>query len=703
MPPRSHGSPLAGLLPRPPKLSDSERQALQAGTVWADGEIFSGRPDFRALAATPYPDLTARERQFLSGPVREVCERIDDWEIRRRQEIPEEIWALLREHGFFGLLIPEAWGGLGFSPLAASTVFATLATRSLAVSAVVLIPNSVGPGELLLSHGTDEQRRRLLPRLARGEEIPCFALTEPQAGSDAASLTSRARVVPHPDDPDGPPYLSLDFDKRYITLAPVATLLGLAVRLEDPDHLLGKDPEPGITVVLVPADAPGVEVGRRHDPLGLAFPNGPVSGRGVMVPADEAILGGIGPEGGAGRGWGMLMEALAAGRSVSLPAQSVGGLQGIARVTGAYAAVRHQFGRPIAEFEGIAEPLARIAGAAYLGEAVRVATCGALAAGHRPAVVGALVKLRTTELLRARAGDAMDVVAGAGICQGPRNLVARAWLGAPVGITVEGANILTRTLIVFGQGVVRAHPHVRRAMDAAEAGRPLALAGAVGRHLLSTVGHALAVATLGRSRRTRSDVRGPARRWVRPLGRASAVFALLTDLALLSLGSKLKRHEALSGRFADALSWIYCGWCTVRRFEAEGRRPEDRPLLDWCLATCLTEVQTAFEGIAANFSGSLAWPVRLVLRRWLRLFPVGRPPSDRLGRKVARILTRPGTQRDRLTGAVFVSDDPDDPAALLERAFLAVGSGSPDADDLRRRVIQVDVFDRLPLPDLDQP
>ncbi|MFP3939375.1 MAG: acyl-CoA dehydrogenase, partial [Thermoanaerobaculia bacterium] len=451
-----------GLVPR---MSATERQALEAGDVWVDGWFFSGRPDLRALAALPYGphgELTAEEQAFLDGPVEEVCRMVDDWELHHARELPEAVWSVLRRHGFFGLTIPREHGGLGFSALAASSVFGKLSSRSAGLAAVVLIPNSVGPGELLLAYGTEEQKNRLLPQLARGDEIPCFALTEPEAGSDAASLTSRGVVF---RGPDGAPRLRLDWDKRYITLAPVATLLGLAVRLEDPGELLGAGPEPGITVVLVSTDLPGVETGRYHDALGVPMPNGPTRGRGVEVPAD-AILGG---PAGAGRGWRMLMEALAAGRAISLPAQSVAGAKLLARGVGAYAAVRRQFGRPVGRFEGVQEPLARIAGFTYALEAARVLTCSAVDGGVRPAVISGTIKYRSTELFRELAADGMDVAGGAGICLGPRNLAARGWIGAPIGITVEGANILTRTLIVFGQGVLRSHPWALPILRSAEA------------------------------------------------------------------------------------------------------------------------------------------------------------------------------------------------------------------------------------------
>src|SRR3954449_2180952 len=643
-----------------PRMSETEREALEAGTVWVDGELFSGRPDFRRMLAEPYPELTARERAFLDGPVEEVCRMVDPWELNRRRDLPAEVWAFLKRERFFGLNIPEEFGGLAFSALGCSSVFGKLASRSLALSAVVLIPNSVGPAELLLAYGTEEQRRFYLPRLARGEEIPCFALTEPEAGSDAASLTSEGTVF---RARDGRLSLRLNWRKRYITLGPVATLLGLAVRLRDPETLLGKGEDLGITCVLVPTATPGVEIGRRHDPLGIPFPNGPTEGHDVVVPLD-AVIGGAA---GAGRGWKMLMEALSAGRSISLPAQSVGGAKWVARVTGAYAAVRRQFGSPIGRFEGIEEPLARIAGFTYLMEAARVYTCGAVDAGHKPAVISAVMKLQQTELLRRLVLDGMDVLGGAGLCRGPRNLLADGYTAAAIGITVEGANILTRSLILFGQGVIRCHPYAQKEIRALAEGDTKAFRRALLGHAGFLLGNLSRSFLLGltRGRLARSPVSGPTAGYYRRLAWASARFAALADLAMLSLGGKLKLREKLSGRFADALSWMILGVCALRRFEAEGRRQEDLPLVRWALDESLARVQEAFEGIYRNFEGPLAFWMRGPAALFARLNRLGAPPSDREGSRLAAILQTPGEQRDRLTAGLFLPG-----AERLERAFL---------------------------------
>jgi acyl-CoA dehydrogenase len=669
-----------GLVPR---ISATERQALEAGTVWVDGELFSGRPDFRRLLAEPYPELTERAQAFLDGPVEEVCAMVDEWEMSKTRELPPEVWRYLKEKRFFGLAIPEEYGGHGFSALALSTIFGKLASRSLSLSAVVLIPNSVGPGELLLEHGTPEQRDHYLPRLARGDEIPCFALTEPEAGSDATSIRSEGVLF---RDRDGRLALRLTWQKRYITLAPVATLLGLAFRLRDPEGLLGRGDDLGITVALVPTHLPGVRIGERHDPLGIPFPNGPTEGKDVVVPAD-AILGGLDQ---AGKGWKMLMEALSAGRAISLPAQSVGGAKLVARVAGAYSAVRRQFGLDIGRFEGIEEPLARIAGLTYLMEAARVWTCGAVDSGHRPSVLSAISKYNQTELLRSLVQDGMDILGGAAICRGPRNLLANGHLGAPIGITVEGANILTRTLIIFGQGALRGHPYALCEVHALEAGDGKALRRTLFKHANFFLGNVIRAALLGatRGRLARSPVWGPTSgsisKYWRRIAWASARFAVLTDLAMLSLGSRLKMRQKLTGRLADVLSWLYLALCTLRRFEAEGCQEEDLPLVRWSVEHALARIQTAFEGIYRNFEGPAAPLLRSFGAWWCRINPVGQPPSDKLGAQVAATVRRPGEQRDRLTAGLFIPSDPQQALGRLERAFVLVIEAAPILERIAR-------------------
>jgi acyl-CoA dehydrogenase len=663
-----------------PQMSATEVEALAAGTVWIDGELFSGQPDLARIAREPWPRLTAEEQAFLDGPVEEVCRMVDDWEVERTRQVPPDVLAFLRAQGFFGLTVPKEYGGRAFSALACSEVFGKLTTRSPGLSAYVVIPNSVGPAELLAHYGTPEQKNHYLPILASGEEVPCFALTEPEAGSDAASLQAHGLVV---RGPDGRPFLRLDWKKRYITLAPVSTLIGLAARLSDPENLLGKGEDVGITCVLVPSSAPGVTIGRRHDPMGTPFPNGPTEGRDVLVSADQ-IIGG---PAWAGRGWQMLMEALSGGRAISLPAQSAAGAKTAARFVGAYAAVRQQFGLSIAKFEGIEEPLARIAGLTYLMDAVRVFTCGAIDGGKRPSVISAVVKYHETELLRKIMTDGMDVMGGAGICLGPRNRIARGYIGAPIGITVEGANILTRTLIIYGQGAIRCHPYAQREIQALQAGDGRALLRALAGHAVFALGN-LARATvlsLTRGRLADAPVSGPTARYYRKLAWASASFAWLSDLAMITLGARLKRKGKLTGRFADALSWMYMALATLRRYEAEGRRDEDLPLVQWATEHSLAQVQAAFDGIFANFEAPvvgalLRGPVAL----WSRLNRVGSPPSDRLGAQVARLLTRPGAARERLTAGIFLPADPSEPMARLERAFRLAVEATPVLEKIRQ-------------------
>ncbi len=665
-----------------PEMSATEREALEAGSVWIDGDLFSGRPDFRKLLAEPYPSLSEAEQAFLDGPVEAVCDLTDPEATRRRKALAPEVWAYLKEQRFFGLALPESYGGHGFSSLALSTIFGKLLSRSPVLSTVVLIPNSVGPGELLLEVGTEEQRDYYLPRLARGDEIPCFALTEPQAGSDAAALTSRGKLF---RAAGGELMIRLDWDKRYITLAPVATLLGLAFRLYDPVNLLGRGEDVGITCALVDTSLPGVEVGRRHDPLGSPFPNGPTRGRGVVIPA-SCIIGDVEH---AGRGWRMLMEALSGGRAISLPAQAIAAAKHVARVTGAYSVVRRQFGLGIGRFEGVEEPLARIAGLTYLLEAARVFTCGAIDAGHRPSVVSALMKYNATELSRRLATDGMDVLGGAGICCGPRNLLADAYTAAPIGVTVEGANILTRTLIVFGQGALRCHPHARDLLETIRRGD----AGALGRTLFKQILHvarnALAGLVLGASggRLARSPVAGETARYYRRLRWAAARFALWSDLAMLAYGSRLKLRGKLTGRFADALSWLYLGFAALRRFEAEGRREEDLPLLHWAAQYSLSRVQESLEGVLANFDSTvLGILARGPARWWARLRPLGQPPTDALGSKVAAVLRRPGAQRERLTCHLHTPPEEDAAHNVLERAFELTVETAPLEHKLRSAV-----------------
>jgi acyl-CoA dehydrogenase len=632
-----------------PRLGDTERIALEAGTVWWDGDLFSGRPDWGKLLHFEVAALSPAEQAFLAGPVERLCEMLDDWDVQQRGDLPPEVWRFLAEQRFFGMIIPEAHGGLGFSAAAHSAVVTKIASRSITAAVTVMVPNSLGPAELLLHYGTEEQKRRHLPRLARGEEIPCFALTGPEAGSDAAA-TQSVGVVAHGRF-EGREVLGmrLTWRKRYITLGPVATLIGLAFRLRDPDHLLGDEEDLGITCALIPAGLPGIEIGARHDPLGVPFQNGPNQGRDVFVPLDF-IIGGRER---AGQGWRMLMESLAAGRSISLPALSVGGAELAARVVSAYGMVREQFDTPIGRFEGVEEPLARIGGLTYLMDAARVLIAGAVDAGEKPAVLSAVAKAYLTEGLRAVVRDAMDVRAGAAICRGPRNILARAHMAVPIGITVEGSNILTRSMIIYGQGAIRCHPFALEEIEAVAAGDLARFDRAFFGHVNFVFANAARAFVLGLSggRSERPPVAGAAAPWFGRLTRMSAAFALVSDACMATLGGQLKRREKITGRLADVLAWLYLASATLKRFCDAGQPGRERPFLEWACAHALHQCQEALGGVLDNLPNRpAAWALRPLV------FPLGRrlrPPGDRLGSAVARALLDDPEARDVVTRDIY--------------------------------------------------
>jgi acyl-CoA dehydrogenase len=682
-----------------PAISDTEREAIAAGTVWLDGELFSGKPDLARLVTAGYPDLNDEERAFLDGPVETVCQMTDDWRVHQDRDLPAGVWDYLKRERFFGMVIGKQFGGLGLSPTANSAVVTKLTSRSMPLAITVMVPNSLGPAELLSHYGTEAQKQRWLPALACGDEIPCFALTEPGAGSDAGAIRSSGVVFRRED---GTLMLRLSWDKRYITLAAVASVLGLAFQLHDPDNLLGKGPQPGITCALVPTSTKGVVLGRRHDPMGVPFYNCPTSGNDVVVPLEEAIIGGAA---GAGRGWQMLMECLAAGRGISLPATAVGGAQLVARAVGAYAAVRQQFGLAIGRFEGIEEPLARIAGANYLMEASRRYVCGALDAGQKPAVVTAIAKYNTTEIWRSVINDGMDVLGGAAISRGPRNLLANSYAGTPICITVEGANILTRTLMIFGQGAIRCHPYAFREIDAIARNDQHAFDRSFWPHVGHVVRNSVRTLLLGLTRGwlTWSPVAGAAKQHWRRLNWASAEFALLADVAMGALGGDLKRKEKITGRFADWFSWLFLASATLRRFEAEGRRTEDEPLLHWSLEHAFARMQQAREGLFDNLrlpalGHALRWPGGL----WARLNPFGKGPNDAIGQGAARTLLQPGSQRDRLTHGIHVPADPSSALGRLEHALSLCSDAEPVLKKLKDAVRQGRLPKARPAQLLDQ-
>jgi acyl-CoA dehydrogenase len=659
-----------------PTISDTEKTAIEAGTVWVDGELFSGNPDFERLLSERYPDLTDEERAFLDGPVEEVCRMTDDWDVFERKDLSLEVWDYLKKEKFFGMIIPEEYGGLGFSASANSAVVMKTAARSQVLGITVMVPNSLGPAELLIHYGTEEQKDYYLPRLADGREIPAFALTEPKAGSDAGSMTSTGEVF---KGDDGELYVRLNWKKRYITLAAVSTVLGLAFKLSDPDNLLGKGENLGITCALVPTDIEGVELGKRHDPMGIPFVNCPTEGHDVVVPLEKSVIGG---RKGAGQGWRMLMESLAAGRGISLPASAAGGAKSVYRVASAHAAVRKQFGLSIGKFEGIEEPLARIGGYTYIIEAARRYTNGGIDQGAKPAVVTAMMKYNTTELYREIINDGMDILAGNAISRGPRNTLAHAYQGTPISITVEGANILTRTLMVFGQGAIRCHPYALKEIEALENKDLKGFDKAFWGHIAHVGANKFRALLLSLSRgwlaAAKAPTSGPTAKYYRKLAWASASFAFMADVAMGTLGGNLKRKEKLTGRFADIFSWMYLGNAVLTRFEKEGRRTEDEPFMEWAMEYAFWQIQQAFDGIYGNFSvpglkSILGGPVQL----WSRLNPIGSKPSDYLGHKVAQAMQVPGPQRERHTAGIFVSDDPTDALGRLEHALTLHHQAEP--------------------------
>jgi acyl-CoA dehydrogenase len=654
-----------------PKLSETEQEALDAGTVWWEAEIFSGRPRWKNLLKVPAPSLTEKEQAFLDGPVEELCRMADDWEIcDRHRRLPDEIWDFISEHRMFGMIIPAEFGGLEFSAQANSAVVMKLASRNITTAITVMVPNSLGPGELLLHYGTAKQKKYYLPRLAKGEEIPCFALTSPVAGSDAAGMSDVGIVCEGDFNGKRVLGLRLTWNKRYITLAPVATLLGLAFRAMDPDGLLGDRKDLGITCALIPADTAGVEIGKRHMPVGAVFMNGPTRGEDVFIPMDWVIGG----QERIGQGWRMLMQSLAAGRSVSLPALGTAGGKMAALLSGAYARIRKQFAIPIGKFEGIEEPLARIGGRSYRMDAARLLTLVALDQGERPGVLSAILKYQLTEGNRHCINDAMDIHGGKGIITGPSNYLAHAYQALPIAITVEGANILTRSLIIFGQGAIRAHPWLLKEMNAARSPKQearkdfdKAFFSHVGHNISNMVRSLLLGLTGGLA--THSPIRGPTAYYFRQVTRMSAAFSFTADLVLVMLGGKFKFREKLSGRLADALIHLYMCCAVLKRFEDDGRPEEDLPLLCWALEDSLCIIQESLKGVLDNF------PVpgigRLV--KWV-IFPFGLPyskPSDSTGKDVAQILLSENESRDRLVSGVYISDQ-DDASGRVHTAFHLV-------------------------------
>src|SRR5271169_4715238 len=666
-----------------PTMSNTEREALEAGTVWWDGELFTGNPDWSKLRTLPAPRLSAAEQQFLDGPCEELCLMLDDFDItHRRADLPPAVWEFMKTRGFFAMIIPKRYGGLEFSAYAHSCVLVKLSSRSATLASTVAVPNSLGPGELLLHYGTEEQKDHYLPRLARGEDVPCFALTGPRAGSDAASIPDTGVVCRGQWQGREVVGLKLNFSKRYITLAPIATVIGLAFRLYDPEGLVGEQSDRGITCALIPRDTPGVTIGRRHFPLNIPFQNGPIQGHDVFVPLD-AIIGGPAM---AGQGWRLLVEQLSVGRCISLPSSAAGGAQAAVYASGAYARIRRQFNTPIGSFEGIEQVLARMAARTYIIDAARSVTAGAIDGGEKPSVPSAMLKYHATEIGRMVANDAMDVHGGKGICLGPKNYLGRGYQIVPVAITVEGANILTRSLIIFGQGAVRCHPFVLKEMNAAknpnrEVGVREFDAAVLG-HIGFAISNAVRSIVLGltAARFTKVPQSGATMRYYQHINRFSASFALATDVAMLALGGYLKKKETLSARLGDVLSAMYLASMVLKHHENQGRESADLPLVEWACRSLLYQAQEQLHLFLRNFPQR---PLAALMR--LLIFPRGLtyfPPSDRLGRDIADLIMNPTAARERLTRYIYKTQGSNNPLGLLQEALIL----STMAESLEKRI-----------------
>ncbi|MEQ9904316.1 acyl-CoA dehydrogenase FadE [Pectobacterium aroidearum] len=657
-----------------PPMSNTEKEAIDAGTTWWEGDLFRGAPDWKKLHNYPRPQLTAEEQAFIDGPVAEACRMANDFEItHERADIPPELWEFLKEHRFFAMIIKKQYGGLEFSAYAQAQVLQKLAGVSSIVAITVGVPNSLGPGELLQHYGTEAQKDHYLPRLARGQEVPCFALTSPEAGSDAGSIPDTGIVCYgnwHGEQVLG---MRLTWNKRYITLAPVATVLGLAFKLYDPDHLLGDEDDVGITCALIPTDTDGVKIGRRHFPLNVPFQNGPTQGENIFVPLDY-IIGGAKM---AGQGWRMLMECLSVGRGITLPSNSTGGLKSIALGIGAYAHIRRQFKISIGKMEGIEEPLARIAGNAYVMDAAATLITSGIMQGEKPAVLSAIVKYHCTHRGQRSVMDAMDIAGGKGICLGPTNFLARSYQGAPIAITVEGANILTRSMIIFGQGAIRCHPYVLEEMAAAQENDvsrfDRALVGHIG-HVGSNKVRSFWLG-LTNGRLSRAPVNDKTRHYYQQLNRLSANLALLADVSMAVLGGSLKRRERISARLGDILSQLYLASATLKRYEDEGRQKADLPLVHWGVQDSLHQAEQALDDLLRNFPNRVVAGLLTFI-----IFPLGLrcpAPSDRLDHEVAKILQTPSETRNRLGRGQYLVASEHNPVGLLEEALLDIIAAEP--------------------------
>jgi acyl-CoA dehydrogenase len=685
-----------------PEMSQTEKEALEAGTVWWEAELFKGKPEWKKLQEIADPKLSEAEQAFLDGPVNQVCEMVNDYQVTHElADLPPEVWQFLKDHKFFAMIIKKKYGGLEFSAYAQSLVLQKLTGVSSVLSSTVGVPNSLGPGELLQHYGTEEQRNHYLPRLAEGKEIPCFALTSPEAGSDAGSIPDYGVVCKGEWEGEEVLGMRLTWNKRYITLAPVATVLGLAFKLRDPDGLLGDQKDLGITCALIPTDLKGVEIGNRHFPLNVPFQNGPTQGDDLFVPIDF-IIGG---QKMAGQGWRMLVECLSVGRGITLPSNSTGGIKSAALATGAYARIRRQFKQPIGRMEGVEEPLARLAGNAYVMDAASNLTVAGIDLGEKPSVISAIVKYHCTHRGQRSIIDAMDIVGGKGICLGPSNFLARGYQGSPIAITVEGANILTRSMIIYGQGAIRCHPYVLSEMEAAYSESSDALDkfdSALAGHVSFTLSNLVRSLWFGLTDGRGSDTPTPAnktdkqtQRYYQQLNRYSANLALLSDISMAVLGGSLKRRERLSARLGDILSQLYLGSATLKRFESEGSHAEDLPLVHWGMQDSLRQTEVAIDEFLANFPNP-------VIGRLLRvvLMPFGRirrAPNDKLDSQVAHILQTPSETRSRIGRGQYLEATEYNPVGKIEKALEVILQAEPLFDKVCKETHQKRAFLRLDL------
>jgi acyl-CoA dehydrogenase len=666
-----------------PAMSQTEKEALEAGTVWWDGELFTGAPRWEKLLSSQPPQLSAPEQAFLDGPCEELCRMLDDWDItHRRADLPREVWEFLKSRGFFAMIIPKQYGGLEFSAYAHSCVLAKIASRSATASSTVAVPNSLGPAELLHHYGTEEQKNYYLPRLARGDEVPCFALTGPRAGSDAAAIPDTGIVCRGMWNGRESVGIRLNFSKRYITLAPIATVIGLAFRMFDPQRLLGEKVDIGISCALIPRATPGLTIGRRHFPLNIPFQNGPIQGKDVFVPLDF-LIGGAQM---AGQGWRMLVEQLSVGRCISLPSNATGAAQAATWATGAYARLRRQFNMPIGRFEGVEAVIARMVGLTYTMDAARSVTAGAIDGGEKPSVPSAMLKYHVTEMGRQIANDAMDVQGGKGICLGPKNYLGRGYQVVPIAITVEGANLLTRNLIIFGQGAVRCHPFVLQEMNAARDPDRIRGVNHFDRALFGHIGFTLSNAArslvrgLTLARFTAAPVAGPTARYYQHIGRFSASFAFAVDVAMLTLGGYLKKKENLSARLGDVLSCMYLASMVLKHYENRGRKPAELPMVEWACRNLLYHAQEQLHMFLRNFPNRLFAGVMRML-----VFPRGltySAPSDRLGRTLAAIVMSPTEAREELCRFIYKTVEPNNPLGLLQEALQL----APLCESIQKRI-----------------